>query len=189
MWECQRNARGFVLGWIKSHLRVYPLGLVSRTTGSCCCGHLLQSTWSGRTNRWGLLQTTTRSVISRDPGLHGDFNHLDMAEGQYSSKQCRIFPKCIGDGLMTQVIKELIRDLLDLILANKAKLVRNVKAGGSLTCRDHKMLEFSTLIEGNMGSQHWSSRAYRGTTKEVDAGLGDPGQTCVPVHRDRAGQP
>lgn len=88
---------------------------------------------------------------------------------------------------MTQVIKEPIRgDLLDLTLANKVKLVRDVKAGGSLTCSDHKMMEFSTLIEGNTGSQHWTSER-KGTTKEVEAGLGDPGQMCVPVCRDSAG--
>lgn len=74
-----------------------------------------------------------------------------MPEGQHSRTQSRRFLECIGDDFMTQVIKKLIRgdSLLDLTLANKVKLVRDVMVGGSLACSDHEMMDVSILTEGN----------------------------------------
>lgn len=52
--------------------------------------------------------------------------------------------------------------LLDLTLANKAELVRDVKAGGSLGWSNHEIVDFRIMREGkkrkkNPGSQPWHS--------------------------------
>ena len=39
--------------------------------------------------------------------------------------------------------------LLDLVLTNKEGLVEDVKAGGSLGCSDHEMVEIRILSEGS----------------------------------------
>ena len=48
---------------------------------------------------------------------------------------------------MTQVVEEPMRRgvLLDLVLTNKEGLVGDVKAGGSLDCSDHEVVEFRIL--------------------------------------------
>jgi len=63
------------------------------------------------------------------------------------------------------VIKELIRgdSLLDLTLAKKVKLVRDVMAGGNLTCSDYEMLEFSTLMKGNKANSRIKTLDFRTT--------------------------
>lgn len=37
--------------------------------------------------------------------------------------------------------------LLDLVLSNSDGLVRDVKAGGSLGCSNHEMVEFNSCVE------------------------------------------
>lgn len=61
-------------------------------------------------------------------------------------KESRSFLECIGDSFLTQVIEETawVHALLD-IRANKEELLRNVKAGGSLGCSEHGMVEFGML--------------------------------------------
>lgn len=53
----------------------------------------------------------------------------------------------ISENLLTQVVEEPMRTvvLLDLVLANKEGLVGEVKAGNSLGCSDHEVVEFRIL--------------------------------------------
>jgi len=50
-----------------------------------------------------------------------------------------------------QVVEEPTRKcaLLDLVLTNKEGLVEDVKAGGSLGCSDHEMVNFRILYRGS----------------------------------------
>lgn len=66
----------------------------------------------------------------------GDLNHLDICWRDNTEwyKQDKRLLECIGDNFLADVIKESTREdaLLDLIVTNKEKLVRDVKVGGSL---------------------------------------------------------
>jgi len=64
--------------------------------------------------------------------------------------QCRRFLQSINDNFLMQMVEEPTRRgaLLDLVLMNKEGQVDDVKAGGSLDCSDHKMVEFSILLGG-----------------------------------------
>ena len=61
-------------------------------------------------------------------------------------EQSRMFLECICDNILTQMIKAPMKEgaPLDLTLANKEELARNVNAGGSLGCGDHKIVKFSS---------------------------------------------
>ena len=50
---------------------------------------------------------------------------------------------------MTQEESKRASVLLDLALTNKEGLVEDVKAGGSLDCGDHEMVEFRILCGGS----------------------------------------
>ncbi|XP_067155376.1 regulator of DNA class I crossover intermediates 1 [Apteryx mantelli] len=65
--------------------------------------------------------------------------------------QSRRFLECIDDNFLTEAIKKLRRRgaLLDLILANKEELARVVKAGDSLGCSHHEIVEFRILQGGS----------------------------------------
>ena len=55
--------------------------------------------------------------------------------------------QCIDDNYLIQMPEELMRRgvLFDLVLINKDGLVRHVKAGSILGCRDHEMVAFSII--------------------------------------------
>ena len=57
----------------------------------------------------------------------------------------------VDDNFLIQVFKEPTRKgaLLDLILANKAELVVDVKVRGRLSCTDHEMMQFKILSGGS----------------------------------------
>ena len=59
----------------------------------------------------------------------------------------------MGDNFLTQLVKEPTRGskILDLLFVNREGLVGNVKAGGRLGHSDHKMLDFSILVEPQSG--------------------------------------
>lgn len=67
-----------------------------------------------------------------------------------ATQQPRRFLERTDDIFLTQVMKDLMRAdcLLDLTLANKAELVRDVKAGGSLGCSNHEIVDFRIMRGG-----------------------------------------
>ncbi|GAB0205364.1 hypothetical protein GRJ2_003002000 [Grus japonensis] len=79
----------------------------------------------------------------------GDFNCPDICWKGNTARhaQSRRFLQSIDDNFLTQVVEEPTRRgvLLDLVLTNKEGLVEDVKAGGSLGCSDHEMVEFRNL--------------------------------------------
>ncbi|GAB0207491.1 hypothetical protein GRJ2_003214800 [Grus japonensis] len=81
--------------------------------------------------------------------LMGNFNHPDIywKDNTAGLEQSRRFLKCTDDNFLTQVIEGPTRKgaLLDLTLTNKEELVGDVKAGVSLGCSDHEMVEFRIL--------------------------------------------
>jgi len=85
--------------------------------------------------------------------LMGDFNHPDISWEDHTARhmQSRRFLQSIDDNFMMQVVGEPTRKsaLLDLVLTNKEGLVEDVKAGGSLSCSDHEMVEFRILRGGS----------------------------------------
>ena len=62
-------------------------------------------------------------------------------------KQTRAHLECTDNNLLAQVTKEPTRKgvLLDLILANKEELVRDVKVRVNLHCSSHEVVEFRIL--------------------------------------------
>ena len=85
--------------------------------------------------------------------LTGDFNPCDICwrDSTAGCKQSRRFLECSGNNFLTQVIKEPRREdtLMDIIPINTEELVRDVKDEGSLSCREHDMVEFRVLREGS----------------------------------------
>ncbi|GAB0175916.1 mitochondrial enolase superfamily member 1 [Grus japonensis] len=79
----------------------------------------------------------------------GDFNHPNICWKGNTSRhaQCRRFLHSIDDSFLTQVVEEPTRRgvLLDLVLTSREELVEDMKAGGSLVCSDHEMVEFRIL--------------------------------------------
>ncbi|GAB0206941.1 hypothetical protein GRJ2_003159700 [Grus japonensis] len=79
----------------------------------------------------------------------GDFHHPDICWKGNTARhtQSRMFLQSTDDNFLTQVVEEPTRRgvLLDLVLTNKEGLVGDVKAGGSLGCSDHEMVEFRIL--------------------------------------------
>ena len=63
------------------------------------------------------------------------------------------FLECVGDNFLTQLVKEPTRGskILDLLFVNREGLVGDVKVGGRLRHSDHKMLDFSVLVESQRG--------------------------------------
>lgn len=61
----------------------------------------------------------------------------------------RRFMQCAETNFLMQVVKELTRRdvLLDLVLTNREELVGVMKAGGSLGCGDHVMVELVSYVE------------------------------------------
>lgn len=57
-----------------------------------------------------------------------------------------MFLECICDNFLTKMVKEPTKKgtLLDPTLTNKEELAREVNAGGSLGCSDHKTVKFSS---------------------------------------------
>jgi len=83
----------------------------------------------------------------------GDFNHPDINWEDHTARhtQSRRFLQSIDDNFLMQVVEEPTRkgSLLDLVLTNKEGLVEDVKAGGSLGCSDHEMVELRILRVGS----------------------------------------
>ena len=63
---------------------------------------------------------------------------------QQDREQSRRFLECVGDNFLTQLVKEPTRGskILDLLFVNREGLAEDVKVGGCLGQRDHKMLDF-----------------------------------------------
>jgi len=85
--------------------------------------------------------------------LMGNFNHSDICWEDHIARhtQSRRFLQSINDNFLMQVEEEPRRRgmLLDLVLTNKEGLVEDVKAGDSLGCSDHEMVEFRILRGGS----------------------------------------
>jgi len=85
--------------------------------------------------------------------LMRDFNYTDICWKDHTARhtESRRFLQGIDDNFLTQVVDEPTRKvvLLDLLLTNTEGPVEDVKAGGSLGCRDHEMVEFRNLHGGS----------------------------------------
>lgn len=97
--------------------------------------------------------------------LMGDFNYPDICWTTNMARHVRSrqFLQCIEDNFLMQVVEELTRGgpLLDLILTNKEGLVKEVKAGGSLGCSDHEMVEFEILSGGSKAKSRIATLDFR----------------------------
>lgn len=86
------------------------------------------------------------------------FNHCSICwrGNNREYEQYRMFLECIYDSFLTKVIKELIKEgaLLDVTLTNKEELARDVNAGGSLGCSDHKIVKFSSCSGSGLEELH-----------------------------------
>jgi len=83
----------------------------------------------------------------------GDFNHPDICWKDHTArhKQSRRFLQSTDDNFLMQVVEKPARGgaVLDLVLSNKERLIEYVKAGGSLGCSDHEMVDFRILCGGS----------------------------------------
>jgi len=81
--------------------------------------------------------------------LMGDLNHPDICLQSNMARHTRSWQllQCIDDNFLMQVVEELMWRgvLLDLVFPNKEELVGDVKAGGSLGCSDHEVVEVKIL--------------------------------------------
>ena len=81
----------------------------------------------------------------------GDFNcwNYNTADREQSQR----FLECVGDNFLTQLVREPMRgsNILELLFVNRESLVGAVKVGGRLGQSDHKMLDFSILVEPRRG--------------------------------------
>jgi len=83
----------------------------------------------------------------------------------------------IDDNFLMQVVEEPTRKgaLLDLVLKNKEGLVEYGKAGGSLCCRNHEIVEFRILRAGSRAISRIKTldlkRANFGLFKELLGGI------------------
>ncbi|KAK4832410.1 hypothetical protein QYF61_022545 [Mycteria americana] len=68
-------------------------------------------------------------------------------------KQSRRFLECVEDNLLTQLVSEPTREvaLLDLLFANKDRLVGDVMVGSRLGHNNHEMIEFLIIGEVRRG--------------------------------------
>jgi len=85
--------------------------------------------------------------------LEGDFNHPDICWKHHTARhtQSGRLLKTIDANFFTQVLGETMKRgmLLDLALTNRDGLVEELKAGESLGCSDHEMMEFRILHRGS----------------------------------------
>jgi len=94
------------------------------------------------------LGEVSRSLL---PVLMGDFKFPDIfwVYNTAKRKQSQRFLECVGDNVLAQMVKEITRGskILDLLFVNREGLVGDVKVRGRLGESDHKMLDFSILVE------------------------------------------
>jgi len=85
--------------------------------------------------------------------LVGDINHPDITWEDHTARhtQSKRFLQSIDDNFLMQVLEQPTRKgaLLDLVLIKKEGLVDDVKAGDTLSCSDHEMVEFRILCGGS----------------------------------------
>ena len=85
----------------------------------------------------------------------GDFNFPDICWNYNTGEreQSRRFLECVGDNLLTELVKEPMRgsEILDLLFVNKEGLLGDVMVGGHLGSNDHKMVHFFILVESRRG--------------------------------------
>ena len=95
----------------------------------------------------------------------GDFNFPDICRiyNTADREQSQRFLECVGDNILTQVVKEPTRGskILDLLFVNREGLVGDVKVGGRLGHSDHEMLDFSILAEPRMGVSRTTTMDFR----------------------------
>jgi len=81
----------------------------------------------------------------------GEFNHPDISLENHTARQAqsRRFLQNIDDNFRMQVVEEPTRRgvLLDLVLTKKEGLIEDEKAGGSLGCSDHEMVDSGSCME------------------------------------------
>ena len=67
------------------------------------------------------------------------------------------------DNFLAQLVREPTRasNILDLLFVNREGLVGDVKVGGHLGQSDHKMLDFSTLVEPRRGVSRTATLDFR----------------------------
>ena len=87
----------------------------------------------------------------------GDFNHLDICwdSGMAGGRQPKRFLESVEDNFLVQVIDGPTRGeaLLDLVLTNEEKSIRDVKIGGSLGCSDHALVEYVILKNAGLAKK------------------------------------
>ncbi|KAK4813526.1 hypothetical protein QYF61_009252 [Mycteria americana] len=100
--------------------------------------------------------------------LLGDFSHSDICwkSSTVSCRQSRRLLECIEDNFLSQVIDSPTRGdvLLDLLVTNTSELIGDVKIGGSLSCSDHALVEFTVLRDmGQAKSKVWTLNFRKAT--------------------------
>jgi len=78
-----------------------------------------------------------------------DFNRPDIGwkSSTASCRQSRRFLECIEDNFLSQIIDTSTRGdaILDLMVTSASELISDTKAGDSLVCSDHALMEFTVL--------------------------------------------
>ncbi|PKU39070.1 nedd4-binding protein 2-like 2 [Limosa lapponica baueri] len=81
--------------------------------------------------------------------LLGDFNHPNICwkSNTTSCRQSMRFLECLNNNFLRQEINSPTQGdaILDLIVTKASELIRDVKIGGSLSCSDHALVEFTVL--------------------------------------------
>ena len=94
-----------------------------------------------------------------------DFNFPDICWNYNTAdkEQSWRFLERVGDNFLTQLVREPTRgsNILDLLFVNRGGLVGDVKVGGRLGQRDHKMLDFSILVEPRRGVSRTATLDFR----------------------------
>lgn len=94
-----------------------------------------------------------------------NFNHSNISWKSSTARhrRSRRSLDCADGNFLTEVIKKLMRAdaLLNLILANKEELVRDVEAGGGLGCSGHEMMESRILRVQNRAKSKITTLDFR----------------------------
>jgi len=97
--------------------------------------------------------------------LMGDFNQPDISWEGYTARHTQFwrFLQSIDDNFLMQVVEDPTRRgaLLDLVLMKKEGLVEDVKAGGSLGCSDHEMVNFRIMRGGSRATKRIKTLEFK----------------------------
>jgi len=117
--------------------------------------------------------------------LLGDFSHPNICwkSSTVSCRQSRRLLECTEDKFLNQARESPTRAdvILDLLVTNASKLIRDIKIGGSLRCSDHTLVEFIVLSDKSWAKSRVRTLNFRKANFQLFEELvnGTPWETAL----------